>query len=126
MARLPNSRTHFDAVFSPTPGMFGRLSEGSPRRAAKSGYWAGVRPYLASTSSGVNLVMSETPLRGYSTVTCGLTSCNASRSPVQIRTTMPSSTALVVRVAMMSSASKPAAVSDGIRSAVSTSRINSI
>ena len=40
----PNSRTHFAAVFSPTPGMEGRLSEGSPRSAAKSGYCAGVSP----------------------------------------------------------------------------------
>ena len=30
----PNSRTHFAAVFSPTPGIEGRLSEGSPRSAA--------------------------------------------------------------------------------------------
>ena len=57
------------AVFSPTPGMPGRLSLGSPRSAAKSGYCAGESPYFASTSSGVNLVRSLTPLRGYSTVT---------------------------------------------------------
>ena len=42
----PNSATHFDAVFSPTPGMPGRLSLGSPRSAAKSGYCAGVQPVL--------------------------------------------------------------------------------
>ena len=29
---------HFAAVFSPTPGMDGKLSLGSPRKAAKSGY----------------------------------------------------------------------------------------
>ena len=34
VVRLPNSRIHFVAVFSPTPGMPGRLSDGSPRRAA--------------------------------------------------------------------------------------------
>ena len=34
----PYSMTHLAAVFSPTPGMDGRLSLGSPRRAAKSGY----------------------------------------------------------------------------------------
>ena len=44
----PYSRTHFAAVFSPTPGMPGRLSLGSPRSAAKSGYCAGLRPYFAS------------------------------------------------------------------------------
>ena len=32
------------AVFSPTPGTPGRLSLGSPRIAAYSGYWAGVTP----------------------------------------------------------------------------------
>ena len=60
----PNSRTHLAAVFSPTPGMPGRLSLGSPRSAAKSGYWAGVNPYFATTSSGVDRVRSLTPLRG--------------------------------------------------------------
>ena len=48
----PYSRTHLAAVFSPTPGMLGRLSLGSPRSAAKSGYCAGVRPYFSSTSAG--------------------------------------------------------------------------
>ena len=43
-ASEPNSRTHLAAVFSPTPGMLGRLSLGSPRSAAKSGYWVGVSP----------------------------------------------------------------------------------
>ncbi len=60
----PNSRIHLAAVFSPTPGMLGRLSLGSPRRAAKSGYCAGVSPYFASTSSGVNRISSDTPRRG--------------------------------------------------------------
>ncbi len=60
----PYSRTHFAAVFSPTLGMLGRLSLGSPRSAAKSGYCTGDRPYLDSTSSGVKRVRSETPLRG--------------------------------------------------------------
>ena len=63
-SREPYSRTHLAAVFSPTLGMLGRLSLGSPRSAAKSGYCAGVSPYLASTSPGVKRVMSETPLRG--------------------------------------------------------------
>ena len=46
-ASEPNSATHLAAVFSPTPGMPGRLSLGSPRSAAKSGYWAGVSPYFS-------------------------------------------------------------------------------
>ena len=32
------------AVFSPTPGTPGRLSDGSPRMAAYCGYCAGVTP----------------------------------------------------------------------------------
>ena len=64
VASEPNSRTHLAAVFSPTLGMLGRLSDGSPRSAAKSGYCTGVRPYFASTSSGVNRVSSDTPRFG--------------------------------------------------------------
>ncbi|COW59362.1 Uncharacterised protein [Mycobacterium tuberculosis] len=52
------------AVFSPTPGMPGRLSLGSPRSAAKSGYCLGVSPYFSTTASGVKRVSSLTPLRG--------------------------------------------------------------
>ena len=96
---------HLAAVFSPTPGMLGRLSLGSPRSAAKSGYWAGVRPYFSSTASGVNRVMSLIPRRVISTVTWSLTSCSASRSPVTMSTSMPSAAAWVASVAMTSSAS---------------------
>ena len=48
----PNSVIHFVAVFSPTPGMPGRLSLLSPRSAAKSGYWAGVSPYFSTSAAG--------------------------------------------------------------------------
>ncbi len=82
----PYSAIHLVAVFSPTPGMPGRLSLGSPRSAAKSGYWDGVSPYFSTTASGVNRVSSLTPLRGYSTVTSSLTSCRESRSPVTTST----------------------------------------
>ncbi|PQM48551.1 hypothetical protein C1Y40_01241 [Mycobacterium talmoniae] len=82
----PYSAIHLVAVFSPTPGMPGRLSLGSPRSAAKSGYCAGVSPYFSTTASGVNRVSSLTPLRGYSTVTSSLTSCSESRSPVTTST----------------------------------------
>ena len=44
---------HCAAVFGPTPGIPGRLSEVSPTSAASSGYRAGVTAYLASTASGV-------------------------------------------------------------------------
>ena len=49
----PYSTIHLAAVFSPTDGILGRLSLGSPRSAAKSGYCAGVSPYLSCTASGV-------------------------------------------------------------------------
>ncbi len=49
------------AVFSPSPGMPGRLSLGSPRSAANSGYCSGDRPYFSWTLSGVMRRMSETP-----------------------------------------------------------------
>ncbi len=62
--RSPYSRIHLVAVFSPTPGIPGRLSLGSPRRAAKSGYCDGVRLYFSSTAVGVNRVSSETPFFG--------------------------------------------------------------
>ncbi len=106
-ANEPNWLIHFAAVFSPTPGMPGRLSDGSPRSAAKSGYWAGVSPYFSTTFSGVNRVSSETPLVGYSTVMWSLTSWKESRSPVTISTSKPAASAWVARVAMMSSASNP-------------------
>ena len=60
----PNSIIHFAAVFSPTPGIEGKLSLGSPRSAAKSGYCAGVKPYFSKTASGVILAKSVTPRFG--------------------------------------------------------------
>ena len=43
----PYSTIHFAAVFSPTPGTEGKLSLGSPRSAAKSGYCSGDIPYFS-------------------------------------------------------------------------------
>ena len=67
-SRLPYSAIHFAAVFSPTPGIDGKLSLGSPRKAAKSGYCAGVNPYFSITASGVIRARSVTPRFGYKTV----------------------------------------------------------
>ena len=58
-------------------------------------------------------------------MTPGVTNCRASRSPVQIITSMPSASALVVSVAITSSASKFSAVSTSIRRAPSTSLMSS-
>ncbi len=124
-ANDPNWLIHFAAVFSPTPGMPGRLSDGSPRSAAKSGYWAGVRPYFSTTFSGVYRVSSETPLVGYSTVVFSVTSWKESRSPVTISTSKPSASACVASVAMMSSASKPSTANRCTCIASSSSPISS-
>ena len=106
-SRLPYSAIHFAAVFSPTPGIEGKLSLGSPRKAAKSGYCAGVNPYFSMTASGVIRARSVTPRFGYKTVVFELISWKESRSPVQIKTSNPSDSARLASVAMMSSASKP-------------------
>ena len=55
---------HLAAVFSPTPGIDGKLSLGSPRNAAKSGYCSGVIPYFSETASGVMRAISLTPRFG--------------------------------------------------------------
>ncbi len=44
VSRSPYWLTSLAAVFSPTPGTPGRLSEGSPRRAARSAYGSGGTP----------------------------------------------------------------------------------
>ena len=41
---VPVGVSSLAAVFSPTPGTPGRLSDGSPRRAASSGYSSGPAP----------------------------------------------------------------------------------
>ena len=50
-SRPPYALMSLAAVFSPTPGIPGRLSEGSPRRAAYCGYNSGVTPVLSTIPS---------------------------------------------------------------------------
>ena len=104
-ASEPNSAIHLVAVFSPTPGMPGRLSLGSPRTAAKSGYCAGESPYFSATVSGVKRVISVMPRLVISAVTLSETSWSTSRSPVTMSTSMSCAEACVASVAMRSSAS---------------------
>jgi hypothetical protein len=85
--------------------MPGRLSLGSPRSAAKSGYCPGLSPYFSVTVAGVKRVISVIPRLVISTVTRPETSWSTSRSPVTTRTSMPSAAACVASVAMRSSAS---------------------
>ena len=103
--------------------MLGRLSLGSPRIAAKSGYCSGVRPYFSRTASGVNRVISLIPRRVISTVTSPETSCSTSRSPLTMSTSMSCPAACVASVAMMSSASKPGLESRWTPSTSSTSKM---
>ncbi len=124
-SNVPNWLIHFAAVFSPTFGMLGRLSDGSPRRAAKSGYCRGVSPYFSTTFSGVNRVSSETPFVGYSTVTLSVINWKESRSPVTISTSNPASSAWVASVAMTSSASNPSTANRSAFIASSSSPISS-
>ena len=119
--REPYSTIHFDAVFSPTPGTDGKLSLGSPRNAAKSGYCSGLMPYFSCTASGVMRVKSLTPRFGYKTVVFSFTNWNESRSPVQMKTCAFSRSACLAMVAMMSSASKPSTSNVVIPKAVTNS-----
>ena len=103
----PKSTIHFAAVFSPTPGTDGKLSLGSPRSAAKSGYCSAVIPYLSMIAWGVIRAISLTPRLGYKMVVAELTNWKLSLSPVQINTSHFSFSACFVIVAIMSSASYP-------------------
>ena len=49
---VPNCASIFWAVFSPTPGSPGTLSDASPIRAFSSMNACGVTPYVSCTSSG--------------------------------------------------------------------------
>ncbi|MNP21292.1 hypothetical protein D3C76_1139040 [compost metagenome] len=97
------------AVFSPTPGTPGMLSEESPIKARKSMISSGGTPYLVTTSSGPRMVLVMVLIR----VIPGVTSCAMSLSPVLISTGRPSFSASRARVPMTSSASTPETASNG-------------
>src|SRR6185436_646058 len=69
----------------PTPGAPGIRSDGSPRRAMKSGTCAGSTPYRSRTSAGPTRWSSETPRFGCRIVVRGEASWNRSRSFVRPR-----------------------------------------
>ena len=73
-SKFPYSLIHLTAVFSPTLGTDGKLSDGSPLKAAKSGYCSGVNSYFSNTAAGVIRAISETPFLAYKTVIESLTS----------------------------------------------------
>ncbi len=91
------------AVFSPTPGTPGMLSEESPISARKSMISSGGTPYLVTTSSGPRMVLVMVLIR----VIPGVTSCAMSLSPVLINTGRPIFSASRASVPITSSASTP-------------------
>ncbi len=109
VSRLPYCCSSFRAVFSPTPGTPGMLSDLSPISPLRSISPAGSSPYLSFTLLLSQSSKSDTPLLVYITFTLSLTSCRASRSPVTMSTSMPSCSPYRERVPITSSASKPAA-----------------
>ena len=93
------------AVFSPTPGIPGKLSELSPIRPFRSGIRAGTRPYCSIRSASSYSTVSFA-FFGISTCVLGPISCSASRSPVTSNASTPLSLANRANVPRISSASK--------------------
>ncbi|MNC08699.1 hypothetical protein D3C75_562960 [compost metagenome] len=91
------------AVFSPTPGTPGMLSDESPINARKSMMSSGGTPYLVRTSSGPRMVLVMVLI----SVTPGVTNCAISLSPVLINTGRPTRSASSASVPITSSASTP-------------------
>ena len=61
-SRHPYLRSSVAAPAAPTRGAPGILSEGSPRKAIKSGTWEGSTPYRARTSAGPIRAISPAPM----------------------------------------------------------------
>ena len=81
----PNSWTSLAAVFSPTPGTPGMLSEVSPLSATYSRYFDGGSPKRSSTAASSIRAMSEIPRRLNRTAEAAVrTSWKKSRSAVTI------------------------------------------
>ena len=105
-SREPKVEINFEAVFSPTPGTPGMLSELSPLSDLKSTICSGVRPYRAKTRSGsYSTIASAPPLAVCIRCTFLVTSCSMSRSPETMCTSQPSRSAAVAMVPITSSAS---------------------
>ena len=107
---LPTPCNSASAVFSPTPGTPGMLSTLSPISARKSIMSSGPTPNF-STTPGISITVS---VMVFTNVTCLLTSCAISLSPVETTTSMPISVACAASVPMTSSASTPSITNSGI------------
>ena len=106
-SRLSKRWMRSRAVFSPTPGTPGMLSEVSPIRLFTSMSCLGFTPYFSTTAASSITTVSLRPIRvaAKSTVTCSFTSCRLSRSPVAMRQSSPRAAAAAERVPSRSSAS---------------------
>ncbi len=105
----PSPCSNACAVFSPTPGTPGMLSEESPIKARKSMISEGGTPYFVTTSSGPRMVLVMVLIR----VILGVTSCAISLSPVLISTGRPAFSASRASVPITSSASTPETAMSG-------------
>ena len=114
-SKLPNCRIIAAAVFCPTLGTPGMLSELSPIRARKSTISSGSTPNFARTASWSISSNSSPFLFGLSILINGETSWVKSLSPVTKIASIPSCAALQARVPMTSSASTPSRSITGSR-----------
>ena len=81
----PSSKSSLAAIFGPMPRTPGRLSDGSPRSAARSRYCAGRMPSMVTSRSAVSIGEASTPpLMIRNTRVCSSISGKASRSEVMI------------------------------------------
>ena len=102
-AKLEYCCSHFTAVFGPTVGTPGILSEASPDKVKKSTICSGGNPNFSITPDrSVNLFFMVS-----SRVILSETSCVKSLSPVAIRMFIPLCSASLARVPITSSASTP-------------------
>ena len=104
---LPYSKISLVAVFSPTPGIPGILSDWSPIRPLKSMNWVGVKPYLSIMACRSYRSNSETPLRVRMIFVISVANCSSSLSPVMMSGSIPQDSASFAIVPIRSSASKP-------------------
>ena len=98
------------AVFSPTTGTPGMLSEVSPIRAFRSIMWMGSKPYCSRKVSGVISLVVVWPIRVDTNFTLvrSVISWRLSLSPVTMTQSHPAAWHLRLMVPMRSSASYPA------------------
>ena len=110
------------AVFGPMPRTPGRLSDGSPRSAAKSRYCSGRTPNSVTSRSAVSTGDASTPpLMIRSTRVWASMRPNASRSEVTTTVVAPTAGACRATEASTSSASSPVGTTTATPSSRSTS-----